>query len=133
MEISGFQPLSAGDTNLALSPESSLQAWGQTQPSHRALLSSSALLPQGSATFLSLVSVSLSGQWALFLAPSFRNSTDRDQLRDPTVYALHPISIFSGVRVAGVSTAMGPLLPLPRCVPYNFILRPVVMTWVLLH
>lgn len=23
--------------------------------------------------------------------------------------------------------------PLPRCVPYNFILRPVVMTWILLH
>lgn len=45
----------------------------------------------------------------------------------------HPTPVFSGAGVAGVSMAVGPLLPLPHCVPYNFILRPVVMTWVLLH
>lgn len=43
-----------------------------------------------------------------------------------------PHPVFSGVRVAGVSMVVGPS-PLPRCVPYNFILRPVVRTWILLH
>lgn len=103
------------------------------QHSHIPVLSSSALLPQGHSTFLSLAPVFLSGQQALFLPPSFRNSTGRDQQRDSAASALHHTLIFSGVRVAGVSMAMGPLCPLPRCVLYNFILRPVVMTWVLLH
>lgn len=136
VEISGFLPGSLGYQLwlLGIPGAQSLpfKAGTRNQHSHMLVLSLFALLPQRS-TFLSLASVSLLGQWVLFLTPSFRYSTDRDQQRAPAAYALHPTPIFSGVRVAGVSLAMGPLLPLPRCVPYNFILRPVVMTWVLLH
>lgn len=65
----------------------------------------------------------------LFLAPNFRKISHRDQPGHPAASSLHPIPMFSG----GASMAMGTLLPLRHCVPYNFILRPVVMTWVLLH
>lgn len=104
------------------------------QHSYTPGLSPSVWLPQRSA-FLKLKpeSVSLLGPWACVAAPSFRGSLDRDPRRSPAACVPHPAPAFSGVGVAGVSVTVGLLLPLPRCVPYNFILRPVVMTWVLLH
>ena len=136
MEISGFQPPPPGVPGMVLraarAPVPPSAPGSRHQHSHIPVLSSSAFLPQGSSTFPSLASVSLLGQWVLFLAPNFRKSSHRDQPGHPAASGLHHIPMFSG-GASMPSTAVGPLLPLLHCVPYNFILRPVVMTWVLLH